>query len=99
MIFEGIPTAILGMIAYMVFPHDPSEVVFLTERERSFFPIRRHIGKHSLGKPDEGKIDLEGSLSAFKGWKAWTMSFGQQSTTVAVYKYNTLLPTIISGLG
>lgn len=99
MIFEGIPTIILGVIAYLVLPNDPSEAVFLTERERSFVPIRRHIDGQSLGKEDEGKVDWEQSLSAFKDWKVWTMSFGQLGTTVAIYGYNTFLPTIISGLG
>ena len=99
MVIEGLPTILLGFIAFFVLANDPSDASYLTDREKSFVPIRRHLDGSSLGMDGEGKIDWKESMSAFKDWKVWTLSFGQLGATVALYGYNTFLPTIISALG
>ena len=99
MILEGLPTMLLGIIAFFVLANSPSEAPYLTEREKSFVPIRRHLDGSSLGLEGEGKIDWQQSMSAFRDWKVWTLSVGQLGATVAIYGYNTFLPTIINALG
>lgn len=99
MIIEGLPTILLGVTAFFFLANDPSEASYLTEREKSFVAIRRHLDGSSLGMDGEGKIDMQQAMSAFRDWKVWTLSVGQLGATVALYGYNTFLPTIISALG
>lgn len=99
MILEGVPTMLLGITAFFVLANDPYDAPYLTEREKTFVSIRRDLDGSSYGKEGEDKIDWEQALSAFKDWKVWTLSFGQLGATVAIYGYNTFLPTIINALG
>jgi MFS family permease len=96
MILEGIPTVLLGIIAFFVLANDPDSAPYLTERERAITQYSRDLDRTPL---DDGtEIQWDQVLEAFMDWKVWVLSFGQLGVTVMLYGYSTFLPTIISGL-
>ncbi|TPX16106.1 uncharacterized protein E0L32_004101 [Thyridium curvatum] len=100
MILEGIPTIILGAVSYFVLANDPYDARYLTDREKSFTPIRRQLDGTSLGmEGDKNKIDWQQCFEAWKDWKVWSLATAQIGVTVMLYGYSTFLPTIINALG
>ncbi|KAL1865923.1 hypothetical protein VTK73DRAFT_5007 [Phialemonium thermophilum] len=100
MIIEGIPTTILGVLAYFLLANDPYDARYLTEREKSFTPVRRSLdGTHFGMLGDENRIDWQQCLEAWKDWKVWALATAQIGVTVMLYGYSTFLPTIIHALG
>ncbi|KAJ9157860.1 Major facilitator superfamily transporter [Pleurostoma richardsiae] len=100
MILEGIPTTILGCVAYFVLANDPYDAKYLSEREKSFTPVRRRLDGTHLGMEGEkDRIDWQQCLEAWKDWKVWTLATAQIGVTVMLYGYSTFLPTIINALG
>jgi sugar phosphate permease len=100
MILEGIPTIILGVAAYFIIENDPLSAPWLTEREKHLTRVRRHLDQTSVGLDDEdGKVQWDQVMAAFKDWKVWSLAAAQVGVTVMLYGYSTFLPTIINALG
>jgi len=60
LILEGIPTTLLGFVAFFVLENDPQSAGYLTPREKELSVIRRAMDKTSLGVDDEnGQIQWD----------------------------------------
>lgn len=100
MIIEGLPTIVFGVLSYFVLANDPYDARYLTDREKSFTPIRKQLDGTSLGlEGDKDKIDWQQCFEAWKDWKVWGLAIAQIGVTVMLYSYSTFLPTIINALG
>jgi MFS family permease len=97
MLLEGIPTIILGVIAYFVLTNDPNSSHYLTPREKELTQRRRDLDRTPLD--DGNKIQWDQVMEGFKDWKVWALSLSGVGVTVMLYGYSTFLPTIITGLG
>ncbi|KAK7754049.1 hypothetical protein SLS62_003895 [Diatrype stigma] len=100
MIVEGLPTVVFGVLSGLVLANDPYDARYLTDREKSFTPLRQRLDGTSLGlEGDKHKVDWQQCFEAWRDWKVWALATAQIGVTVMLYGYSTFLPTIISALG
>ncbi|KAK8033614.1 hypothetical protein PG991_003012 [Apiospora marii] len=100
LIIEGIPSIILGAIAYPLLANTPEEATYLTEKERAFLAVRRQLDGTHLGVPDSrGIIQWDQCFAAWRDWKVLVMAVAQVGVASMLYSYSSFLPTIIHGLG
>ncbi|VUC33085.1 unnamed protein product [Clonostachys rosea] len=89
---DGIPTILLGIVAYFILSNDPQSANYLTERDKELCKIRSHLDGTSLGLAgDEKKIDQQQCFEAWKDWKVWTIALAQHGVTVMLYGYHLLV--------
>ncbi len=83
MIIEGIPTVILGVIAFFAFANEPTTAYYLTEEERVVAQARldRQPGHTESAK----QFHWNDVLQAFYDWKIWMFCFAQFGTDVMLY--------------
>ncbi|KAI1657027.1 DNA-repair protein rad2 [Daldinia decipiens] len=96
-IIEGLPSIVLGVVAFFFLPNDIDHAYFLTPEEKKLANERhfRHYGSTESALTFS-KNDM---LAAFKDWKVWMFCLGQFGVDTLLYGYSTFLPTIIRGLG
>ncbi|KAF3067218.1 hypothetical protein GL218_08549 [Daldinia childiae] len=96
-IIEGLPSIVLGVIAFFFLPNDIDHAYFLTPEEKKLANERhfRHYGSTESAQ----KFSKTDMLAAFKDWKVWMFCLGQFGVDTLLYGYSTFLPTIIRGLG
>lgn len=97
LIIEGLPTVILGVLAFFLLPNDPETAYFLSPAEKQAVTLRwageygRTASAQEFSKKDMNK--------AFLDWKVWVFCIGQFGVDTMLYGYSTFLPTIINGMG
>ncbi|KAK8042935.1 hypothetical protein PG994_013418 [Apiospora phragmitis] len=100
LIIEGVPSIILGAIAYFILANTPEDATYLTEKEKSFLAVRRQLDGTNLGIPDSrGIIQWDQVFAAWKDWKVLVMGIAQVGVASMLYSYSSFLPTIIHGMG
>ncbi|TDZ54544.1 putative transporter [Colletotrichum trifolii] len=97
MIIEGLPTVVLGVVAYFALPNDVESAYFLTEEEKAIMVSRR--GREYGNTTSAQEFSREDMWKAFKDWKVWLFSVAQFGVDTMLYGFSTFLPTIINGLG
>ena len=97
MIFEGLPSVVMGVIAYFWLADEPETAYYLSQEQRDLMVVRkrRQIGHTSSGD----LLHKEDVIKAVKDWKVWVFAAGQFGADTMLYGYSTFLPTIIKGLG
>ncbi|KAI1397967.1 MFS general substrate transporter [Hypoxylon fuscum] len=95
-IIEGLPSIVLGVVAFFLLPNDIDHAYFLTAEEKKFATARhlRHYGVTESAL----KYSKNDMVAAFKDWKVWMFCIGQFGVDTLLYGYSTFLPTIIRGL-
>ncbi|KAI2603276.1 MFS general substrate transporter [Hypoxylon fragiforme] len=96
-IIEGLPSVLLGVVAFFLLPNDIDHAYFLTPEEKRFANARhlQHYGV-TVSAQEFSKDDM---IAAFKDWKVWMFCLAQFGVDTLLYGYSTFLPTIIRGLG
>ncbi|KAI1476045.1 DNA-repair protein rad2 [Daldinia eschscholtzii] len=96
-IIEGLPSIVLGVVAFFLLPNDIDHAYFLTPEEKKLANARhfRHYGFTESA----AKFSKNDMVAAFKDWKVWMFCIGQFGVDTLLYGYSTFLPTIIRGLG
>ena len=92
---EGIPTAILGIITFIILPNRPSEAKFLSDKEKTWLEdeiTREHEG---IARKHKEKQSFWSSLTGGTVWKLALIYF---SKTMAVYGVTFFAPTLIKGM-
>ncbi|KAK8060636.1 Major facilitator superfamily transporter [Apiospora saccharicola] len=100
LIIEGIPSILLGCIAYPLLANTPEEAKYLTEKEKALLVVRRQLDGTNLGVADSrGIIQWDQCFAAWKDWKVLVMAVAQVGVASMLYSYSSFLPTIIHGMG
>ncbi|KAK7957993.1 MFS transporter [Apiospora saccharicola] len=100
LIIEGIPSILLGCIAYPLLANTPEEAKYLTEKEKALLVVRRQLDGTNLGVADSrGIIQWDQYFAAWKDWKVLVMAVAQVGVASMLYSYSSFLPTIIHGMG
>ena len=97
MIIEGIPTVILGVLAWFFLADDPDTAYYLNEEEKALVVRlrRRDVGQTVSAQKFHWADVKEGSLD----WRIYVFCIGQFGVDTMLYGYSTFLPTIIKGMG
>lgn len=97
MIFEGIPSVLVGIAAYLILPTSPATAKFLSPEERALLvEIRlREVGQTASAQEYHWSDVREG----MKDWQIWIFSFAAFTNDIMLYGFSTFLPTIIKGIG
>ncbi|KAE8374873.1 phosphoglycerate mutase-like protein [Aspergillus bertholletiae] len=97
LILEGIPTVLLGVIAWFVLADDPDTAYYLNEEEKALVVRRRmrYVGQTASAQKFHWADVKEGALD----WRIWAFSIAQFGIDTMLYGYSTFLPTIIKGMG
>ncbi|KAG5978728.1 hypothetical protein E4U55_006012 [Claviceps digitariae] len=97
-ILEGLPSVVLGLVAYLVLPNDAPSARFLDGPERALMEVRRRrvYGSGAKGSEELRRGDV---LRAVMDWKAWGFYAAQFGVDAMLYGFSTFLPTIIQALG
>jgi MFS family permease len=98
-VLEGIPTIVLGIVAYFALANDPLSASFVTEEEKILVHQRRKLDRAELSLADDTGIQWDQVIAALKDWKILVMCVSQFGTTVMLYGYSVFLPTIIRAMG
>ena len=97
MIFEGIPSVVLGVAVYFWLADTPESAYYLSQAERDLMVVRK---RRQLGHTSSSDfLHKEDVIKALKDWKVWAFACGQFGADTVLYGYSTFLPTIIKGLG
>ncbi|GAB1197090.1 hypothetical protein APSETT444_006376 [Aspergillus pseudonomiae] len=97
LILEGIPTVLLGVVAWFVLADDPDTAYYLNEEEKALVVRRRmrYVGQTASAQKFHWADVKEGALD----WRIWAFSIAQFGIDTMLYGYSTFLPTIIKGMG
>ncbi|PYI03516.1 phosphoglycerate mutase-like protein [Aspergillus sclerotiicarbonarius CBS 121057] len=97
MIIEGIPTVILGVLAWFFLADDPDTAYYLDDEEKALVVRlrRRDMGQTLSAQKFHWADVKEGSLD----WRIYVFCIGQFGVDTMLYGYSTFLPTIIKGMG
>lgn len=97
MIFEGLPTFIMGIVTWFVLADDPEHAYYLSEREKAMMIARRE--RQAGQTASAQRFHREDAKKAFMDWKVLAFCIAQFGTDTVLYGYSTFLPTIIEGMG
>ncbi|KAE8351361.1 histidine phosphatase superfamily [Aspergillus coremiiformis] len=97
LILEGIPTVLLGVVAWFVLADEPDTAYYLNEEEKALVVRRRmrYVGQTASAQKFHWADVKEGALD----WRIWAFSIAQFGIDTMLYGYSTFLPTIIKGMG
>lgn len=106
-ILEGLLTFVVAALLYFVFPLNPLECQFLSERERQFVQQRVQFSSNSDRKGEAGTTALGETNSnerkhfyaVFLDWQSWFQLMVYYGVVVPLYGISLFLPTIIKNLG
>ncbi|MDR6860736.1 MFS transporter [Variovorax guangxiensis] len=94
-LLEGLPTALIGVIVYLLLPNNPEEAGWLDPREKAI--IRQVMKGDRTGHSQPHK---HGKLkAAIADPKTWVLAFVYFACACAVYTVTFWLPTMIKALG
>lgn len=97
MIFEGIPTVIMGIVTWFVLADDPEHAYYLSRKEKAMMIARR---ESQAGQTTSAqRFHRKDAKKAFTDWKVLAFCVAQFGTDTVLYGYSTFLPTIIKGFG
>ncbi|KAI1080098.1 MFS transporter [Whalleya microplaca] len=97
MIVEGIPSVIVGVLAYFVLPTTPESARFLNADERAKFAILRNEASGQTQDADEFHwADVKDGI---RDWQIWIFALSGFTNNIMLYGFSTFLPTIIRNLG
>ncbi|KAJ1306200.1 hypothetical protein OPQ81_010909 [Rhizoctonia solani] len=94
-LIEGLPTILVGLLAFLVLPSRPETTNRLTESERklALSRLRREVA------PEGNKINWRHVILSLTDYKAWMVCLIYQSLCVALASISVFLPTIVKSLG
>ncbi|KAG6297921.1 hypothetical protein E4U46_002240 [Claviceps purpurea] len=96
-IIEGIPSVVLGVVAYFMLPNDAASAGFLDDKERVLMEERRRRGYGCTeGGEEVRRRDVWRAVTDYKAWGFYVAQFGVDTM---LYGFSTFLPTIIQALG
>lgn len=96
-LFEGIPTAVLGIACYFALKNHPSEAGWLTDADKSL--VQRLLDADAAGSaPVHTSISSE-FRQAVTDPRVWLLAFIYFATACANYTFTFWLPTMIKSLG
>ncbi len=90
---EGIPTAILGIITFLILPDRPRDSKFLSDQEKDW--LENEIEQEHTGIASKHKHTF---LSSLTGSTVWLLAIIYLSKTMAVYGVTFFAPTLIKNL-
>lgn len=97
LIFEGIPTVILGIFVYFALADDPEHCYYLNAEEKALLIAKRN---RQPGYTESGlHLHRKDVISALTDWKVWVFCLGHFGSDTMLYGYSTFLPTIVKSLG
>lgn len=83
MIIEGLPTIVIGVIAFFALPNDAQSAYFLNEREKEMMVARQTAEYGNTASAQEfSKHDM---MKAFKDWKVWLFCVAQFGSDTMLY--------------
>ncbi|TBU42195.1 MFS general substrate transporter [Dichomitus squalens] len=95
-IVEGVPSILLGILAFKILPDRPEETSLLTEREREIAVDRMNRG----GSADVGRVLQKKHIAiAFRDWKLYAGGVTYFAANCALSSIQGFLPTIIASFG
>ncbi|KEP55625.1 MFS general substrate transporter [Rhizoctonia solani 123E] len=92
---EGLPTILVGSLAFLVLPSRPETTKRLNETERklALSRLRREVA------PEGNEINWKHVIVSLADYKAWIVCLIYQSLSVALASISVFLPSIIKSLG
>lgn len=97
MIIEGLPSVILGFIAWFGLADDPDTAFYLTQEEKALVKARRSL---EIGQTESAQqFHIKDAKEGAKDWTVLLFCFSQFGVDTVLYGYSTFLPTIITGIG
>ena len=97
MIFEGLPSVVLGVSVYFWLADEPESAYYLSTEERKLKVVRK---RRQIGHTTSGDfLHKEDVIKALRDWKVWAFAAAQFGADTMLYGYSTFLPTIIKSLG
>ncbi|WP_336596469.1 MFS transporter [Paraburkholderia bengalensis] len=96
-LIEGIPTAILGVVCFLVLKNRPSEAPWLTESEKA---VVHQVLESDTGRVKSRHTSPSGEFrQAATDPRVWLLALIYFATACANYTFTFWLPTMIKGLG
>ncbi|KAH7334907.1 major facilitator superfamily domain-containing protein [Rhizoctonia solani] len=94
-LIEGIPTILVGLLAFLVLPSRPEATNRLNEAERKLAlrRLRREVA------PEGNQINWKHVIASLTDYKAWIVCLIYQSLSVALASISVFLPSIVKSLG
>ena len=82
-IIEGLPTIIMGVVAFFFMANDAETAYFFNDDDRALIQLRRDSEYGQTASAQAfSKAD---AFKAFKDWKVWGMCSGQFTITIMLY--------------
>ncbi|KAJ2901406.1 putative major facilitator superfamily transporter [Zalerion maritima] len=94
MVLEGIPSIILGAVAWFALPDDADAAPWLSSEEKNLCKERRG---REYGRTET--LEKHDVIRALADWKVWIFCLGQFGVDTMLYGYSSFLPTIIKAIG
>ncbi|KAF8678859.1 mfs general substrate transporter [Rhizoctonia solani] len=94
-LIEGLPTILVGLLAFLVLPSRPEKTHWLNEAERKLASTRLAREVVSEGN----RINWQHVVLSLTDYKAWLVCLIYQSLSVALASISVFLPSIIKSLG
>ncbi|KAG8733755.1 hypothetical protein FRC11_002823 [Ceratobasidium sp. 423] len=94
-LIEGLPTILVGVLAFLILPSRPETTIRLNEAERklALSRLRREVA------PEANEINWRHVILSLTDYKAWIVCLIYQSLSVALASISVFLPSIIKSLG
>jgi MFS family permease len=83
MIIEGLPSFVLGIIAFFALPNNPDTAYFLDAGDRALVQARRDAEYGQTASAQN--FNRKDALKGFKDWKIWLMATGQFGIDTMLY--------------
>ncbi|GJH26998.1 MFS transporter [Caballeronia novacaledonica] len=96
-VIEGLPTALLGIVCFLVLKNKPSEAPWLNDEEKDV--VNRVLGNDSAGAPTTHATAKAEFKRAVTDPKVWLLALIYFATACANYTFTFWLPTMIKALG
>ncbi|RFU23683.1 hypothetical protein B7463_g12656, partial [Scytalidium lignicola] len=93
---EGLPTVVLGLIAYFWLPDSPAEAKFLSEQDRE---IAVELSLRQPGDRDNNGFQWKQALGGLLDWRSYLPSLCYFGANVCFASLPLFIPTIISEMG
>ncbi|CAE6480978.1 unnamed protein product [Rhizoctonia solani] len=94
-LIEGLPTILVGLLAFLILPSRPETTKRLNETERklALSRMRKEVA------PEGNEINWKHVIASLTDYKAWVVCLIYQSLSVALASISVFLPSIIRSLG
>lgn len=83
MIIEGLPSVLLGILAFFLLPNDLESAYFLNEKEKSVL-LARHSRDYGMTKSAMA-FSTSDMKKAFGDWKVWVFCIAQFGADTMLY--------------